>query len=300
MRRALIACCLPLLAAARVPAADPVDIDQRVEHGHADSNGVKIHYASLGKGPLVLLIHGFPDFWYTWRVQMEALAASHRAVAMDLRGYNLSDRPRGAENYDLKLLVADVATVIRHLGETKAIVAGHDWGGAIAWHFAMAHPEMTEKLIVLNLPHPRGLMRELATNPAQQKNSQYARDFQKEGAHEKLTAEALCFWVRDDRARPKYLEAFRRSDFEAMLNYYQRNYPREPYREDTSPVVKVKAPVLLIHGLKDPALLPGALNGTWEWVENDLTLITIPEAGHWVQQDAAEKVTRAIQAWLGK
>ncbi len=300
MRHASILLTCLYLPAAAMAAVDPTDIDERVEHGYADSDGVKIHYATLGKGPLVILIHGFPDFWYTWRAQMEALSADHRAVAVDLRGYNLSDKPKGTASYDRKLLVADVAAVIRHLGETKAVITGHDWGGAIAWSFAMAHPEMTERLIVLNLPHPRGLMRELATNPAQQRSSQYARDFQREGAHEKLTPEGLCFWVKGEKARAKYIEAFRRSDFEAMLNYYKQNYPREPYQEDASPVVKVKAPVLLIHGLKDSALLPGALNGTWEWVENDLTLVTIPEAGHFVQQDAAEKVTRAMRAWLGQ
>ncbi|MBI4602645.1 MAG: alpha/beta hydrolase [Planctomycetes bacterium] len=280
------------------PATDNTDIDQRVEHGYADSGGVKVHYASLGKGPLVVLIHGFPDFWYTWRNQMAALSERHQAVAIDLRGYNLSDKPKGVESYDLKLLVADVLAVVKHLGRDKATIVGHDWGGAVAWLFATTHPEATERLIVLNLPHPRGLMRELARNPEQRKNSQYARDFQKPDAHMKLTPELLSFWVKDPAARARYVEAFRRSDFEAMLNYYKRNYPREPYGEDTLPVVKVKAPVLLIHGLKDTALLPGALNGTWEWIESDLTLVTIPSAGHFVQQDASELVTRTIAAWL--
>jgi hypothetical protein len=114
----------------------------------------------------------------------------------------------------------------------------------------MRLPEMTDKLIILNLPHFRGLSRELANNPNQQKNSAYARRFQQEGAHETLTAEKLAEWVTDREARVKYIEAFRRSDFEAMLNYYKRNYPKAPYLEDTSPVV-VKPPVLMIHGLDD-------------------------------------------------
>ncbi len=158
---------------------------------------------------------------------------------------------------------------------------------------------MTDKLIILNLPHFRGLSRELANNPKQQKNSAYARRFQQEGAHEALTAEELAKWVTDPEAREKYVEAFRRSDFEAMLNYYKRNYPKEPYVEDTSPVVKVKPPVLMIHGLDDWALLPGALNGTWDWLEKDLTLVTIPGAGHFVQQDAADMVNRTMKMWLG-
>jgi pimeloyl-ACP methyl ester carboxylesterase len=274
------------------------DLEKRVEQGYATNNGVKIHYASLGKGPLVVMIHGFPDYWFTWREQMAALAADFQVVAIDLRGYNLSDKPRGVEKYDMSLLVGDVVAVIRYLGREKAIVVGHDWGGAVSWTFAMKLPEMTEKLIILNLPHFRGLLRELAHNPAQQKNSAYARRFQEEGAHEKLTAEKLASWVKDPVAREKYVEAFRRSDFEAMLNYYKRNYPREPYKEDTSPVAKVKCPVLMIHGLDDEALLPGALNGTWDWLEKDLTLVTVPGAGHFVQQDAADLVTRTMKAWL--
>lgn len=292
---------LPFLCALHVPAAGDaalLDIERQVTHGYATNDAVRIHYARLGAGPLVVMIHGFPDCWLTWRAQMEALAKDHEVVAIDQRGYNLSDRPRGAENYDMKVLVADVAAVIRARGRERATVVGHDWGGAVAWAFAMARPEMTEKLVILNLPHPRGLLRELANNPEQQKNSAYARRFQQEGAHTNLTAEGLTFWITDPAARPRYLEAFRRSDFEAMLHYYQRNYPREPYREDHSPVVKVQCPVLMLHGLKDKALGQAALNGNWQYVEKDLTLVTVPGADHWVQQDAADLVTRTIQAWL--
>jgi pimeloyl-ACP methyl ester carboxylesterase len=281
-------------------AADAAGIDERVEHHYADSGGVKIHYAAVGAGPLVVMIHGFPDYWYTWRDQMEALSGAYRVAAIDQRGYNLSDKPKGIENYDMSLLVSDVAAVIRDAGRDKAIIVGHDWGGAVAWYFAMMNPGMTDRLIILNLPHPRGLARELAHNPEQQKNSQYARNFQQEGAHTLLKAELLAAWVKDPAARAKYVEAFRHSDFEAMLNYYKRNYPREPYVEMSGPVVKVKAPVLMIHGLEDKYLLAGALNGNWDWIEKDLTLVTIPGAGHFVQQDASDLVTRTIKAWLNR
>ena len=277
-----------------------LDIERKVTHGYATNDSVRIHYARLGEGPLVVMIHGFPDCWLTWRVQMEALAKDHEVVALDQRGYNLRDRPKGEENYDMKLLVEDVAAVIRARGRERAIVVGHDWGGMVAWTFAMSRPEMTEKLVILNLPHPRGLGRELANNPEQRKNSAYARRFQQEGAHTNLTAEGLTFWIKDPAAKTRYLEAFRRSDFEAMLNYYKRNYPREPYTEDTSPVVKVKCPVLMIHGLKDKALGQAALNGNWQYVEKDLTLVTVPEADHWVQQDAADFVTRTLVGWLSR
>ncbi len=274
------------------------DIESSVKHGYADNNGVKIHYASLGKGPLIVMIHGFPDYWYTWRKQMEVLSKNYQTVAIDQRGYNLSDKPKGVENYDVKLLVSDVIAVIRSLGQEKAIVVGHDWGGMVAWQLAINAPQYVEKLIILNLPHPRGIARELANNPVQQKNSQYARQFQQEGAYKKLTPEGLSAWVKDPDAKPKYIEAFKRSDFEAMLNYYKRNYPREPYVEDASPVVKVQAPVLMFHGLKDTALNANALNNTWDWLEKDLTLVTIPQAGHFVQQDAADLVTRTMELWL--
>jgi pimeloyl-ACP methyl ester carboxylesterase len=274
------------------------DIESKVKHGYADSNGVKIHYASLGSGPLVVMVHGFPDFWYTWRDQMEALSDKFQCVAIDQRGYNLSDKPKGVENYDVRLLVGDVAAVIRSLGQEKAILVGHDWGGLVAWQFALNIPQMTDRLIILNLPHPRGLTRELAHNPEQQKNSQYARNFQQPDAASRLKPELLAAWVKDPSAREKYIEAFKRSDFEAMLNYYKRNYPREPYTEDTTPVVKTQMPVLMIHGLGDTALLSGALNNTWDWMGKDLTLVTIPGASHFVQQDASELVSRTMRAWL--
>ena len=210
------------------------DIYDRVKDGYALSEGgVKIHYASLGEGPLVVMIHGFPDFWYTWRVQMAALADRYQVVAIDQRGYNLSDKPKGVESYDMPLLVGDVAAVIKHLGKDKATIVGHDWGGIVAWQFAINLPQMTENLIILNLPHPNGLARELRTNPEQIKNSEYARNFQTKSPSDPtvffgrpMTAENLSGWVRDPEARKRYIEAFQRSDFEAMLNYYKRHYPR--------------------------------------------------------------------------
>jgi pimeloyl-ACP methyl ester carboxylesterase len=284
---------LPLIFSAVLVAAD---IESKVTHGYADSNGVKIHYASLGQGPLIVMIHGFPDFWYTWRDQMEALSDKFQCVAIDQRGYNLSDKPKGVDNYAMRLLAGDVIAVIHALGKDKAIIVGHDWGGAVAWQVALNAPQVTEKLIILNLPHPRGLSRELANNPAQQKASAYARTFQTPEAT--ASPAQLTFWVKDPEVRKKYLEAFERSDIQAMLNYYKANYPREPYTEDKSPVVKTQMSVLMIHGLGDTALLSGALNNTWDWMGKDLTLVTIPGAGHFVQQDASELVSKSMRMWL--
>ena len=273
--------------------------DAEVTHHYADNDGVKIHYVMAGdSGPLVVMIHGFPDFWYSWNEQIKALQSTHRVAAIDQRGYNRSDKPMGLDNYAIPKLVSDVAAVIRDMGEKKAVIVGHDWGGMVAWSFAMSKPEMTDRLAVLNLPHPKGLNRELANNPDQQRNSQYARAFQLPGAHKLLTAERLAGWVKGEAKRAKYIEAMKRSDFEAMLSYYKRNYPRPPYEEDTSDPVRLKMPVLLIHGLDDKALLPGALNRTWEWLDGDLTLVTIPGAGHFVHHDKPSLVSRTLKMWL--
>ena len=273
--------------------------DAEVTHHYADNDGVKIHYVMAGdSGPLVVMIHGFPDFWYSWNEQIKALQSTHRVAAIDQRGYNRSDKPKGLENYAIPKLVSDVAAVIRNMGEKKAVIVGHDWGGMVAWSFAMSKPEMTDRLAVLNLPHPKGLNRELANNPDQQRNSQYARAFQLPGAHKQLTAERLAGWVKGEAKRAKYIEAMKHSDFEAMLNYYKRNYPRPPYEEDMSEPVRLKMPVLLIHGLDDKALLPGALNRTWEWLDGDLTLVTIPGAGHFVHHDKPALVSRTLKMWL--
>ena len=238
------------------------DFESRVKQGYVDSNGVKIHYATIGTGPLIVMIHGFPDYWYTWRKQMEGLSDKYQCVAIDQRGYNLSDKPQGVENYSMPHLVGDVIAVIKYFGKDKAIIVGHDWGGAVAWQLALNAPQFVDRLIILNLPHPRGIMRELAHNSKQQTASEYARNFQKEGAEDMIKPEQLAFWVTDPEAKPKYIEAFRRSDTKAMLAYYKSNYPRQPYQEDLSPVVKTQMPVLMLHGLKDTALLSDGLNNT--------------------------------------
>jgi pimeloyl-ACP methyl ester carboxylesterase len=133
-----------LLACTSVGApGSTTPVEDLVTHDYADHDGVRLHYVTMGEGPLVVMLHGFPDYWYTWRDQMRALAGDHEVMAVDLRGYNRSDRPAGVDQYRMPILVEDVAAVIRHRGRQQATVVGHDWGGAIAWAFAMAHPEMT-------------------------------------------------------------------------------------------------------------------------------------------------------------
>jgi len=280
---------------------------QELKHGYAQSGDVKIHYVTAGEGPLLIMIHGFPDYWYSWRKQIPELAKNFQVVAIDQRGYNKSDQPEGVQNYTMALLAQDVQNVIKHFDQQKAVLVGHDWGGYVAWTCAMRYPEMVDRLVILNAPHPAGLQRELASNEDQQKNSQYARDFQKPDAASKLTAEGLASWVTDEAAKSKYVEAFKRSSYEGMLNYYKANYPGSQPTEKTDTAAptpsprqmpKIKCRVLMIHGLDDQALLPSALNDSWNWMEKDLTIVTVPGASHFVQQDAAELVTDKISRWL--
>ena len=287
-----------LLFASSISAQDVMD---QVEHKYADSDGVSIHYAKMGSGPLMVFIHGFPDFWYSWRHQMAGLADQYTVAALDTRGYNLSDKPEGEANYDMTLLTADVAAVIRAEGESSAVVVGHDWGGGIAWSFAAAYPQMTERLIIMNLPHIKGLQRELASMCQQHSNSQYARNFQQPDSHENISPAGLAMALSqgDDALREIYLAAFENSSTESMMNYYRRNYPREPYVGGPwAELPRIQAPVLQFHGLNDTALLAPALNNTWEELEQDWTLVTIPGVGHWPHHEKPDMVTNMMRAWL--
>jgi pimeloyl-ACP methyl ester carboxylesterase len=274
-----------------------VNAQELGEEGFADSGGVKIHYVTKGIGPLVLMIHGFPDYWYTWRSQIPELAKHFQVVAIDQRGYNKSDQPKNVADYGIDKLVGDVDAVVKHFKKDKVILVGHDWGGLVTWSYAMAHPGKTERIVVLNLPHPKGIQRELASNPLQQKASAYARFLQVEGSEKLVPVDKLVEWVKEPDARKLYVEALKRSSMQGMINYYRANYPKEPYKDEAK-FPAVKCPVLLIHGLEDPYLLAGALNDTWKWIDNELTLVTIPKAGHFVHRDAAEVVTRKIMRWL--
>ena len=267
----------------------------------ATNNGVKIHYVVEGKGPLVVMIHGFPDYWATWKPLMAELnKAGYRTAALDTRGYNLSDKPQGVAAYAMPNLIGDVAAVIAAEGEKNAIVIGHDWGAAIAWQTTFNRPDLVNKLVIMSVPHPAGMARELATNADQQKNSQYARNFQQEGSEKMLTAEGLAGWVKDPKEKPGYVEAFKRSDFAAMMNYYRANYPRGVGENAAPPPAppRVKVPVLVVHGMKDTALNAAGHSGTWNYVDADTTIVMIPTAAHFVQHDAEALVNRTVRSWL--
>lgn len=281
------------------------DVWSEAEHGYAQNGDVKIHYATMGEGPLVVMIHGFPDFWYSWRHQMEGLKANFKVVAIDQRGYNRSDQPEGQSSYNMQHLVGDVAAVIRHFGEEKATVVGHDWGGAVAWQVAFNLPQMVDKLVILNLPHPNGMGREMATNPEQQANSGYARTFIEGSPSDPnilfggpMNPQSLASWVTDPAARQHYVDAFGRSDFDAMLAYYKENYPGGNSTSAAPPAPQLDIPLLVFHGLQDTALHSDGLNNTWDWNDADTTIVSAPAANHFVQQDAAELVTSTMRWWL--
>lgn len=283
--------------------AGPAKAAVTLEDKYAQNGDVKIHYVASGKGPLVVMIHGYPDFSGSWTYLTPKLNDAYRVVAVDTRGYNLSSQPVGVENYEMPKLVADIDAVIKAEGYEKATVLGHDWGGSIAWMYAFTHPEKLDNLIILSTPHPVLFMERMRTDPQQQATSQYARNFQKEGSEASMTAEGLARRVQDPALHEKYLEAFKRSSFAGMMNYYRANYPKtvgpdakRPFLPDNPPMIPV--PLLVIHGMKDTALLAAGHNGTWEKAGKDTTIVMVPDAGHFVQFDAPELVNGTIRNWL--
>ena len=195
----------------------------KINHGFAHVNGIKLHYAESGAGELVIFLHGFPEFWYEWRNLLEEFGRDHLAIAPDLRGYNLSDKPPNVEDYAVKAIVSDIKAMFEHFSPgRKAVLVGHDWGGAIAWAFAIAFPDYLEKLVIINAPHPGVFARELRSNPEQQKASAYMLTFRGPEAEALLSAKeyrALARAVFDGASPPdvfseedraRYIEAWSR------------------------------------------------------------------------------------------
>ena len=282
------------------PGATAKDVFDRVEHHFADSDGVKIHYVTIGKGPVILFVHGFPDFWYSFRQQMDGLSDRFRCAAMDTRAYNRSGKPKGVESYSLDLLQSDVAAVIDALEVEKVILVGHDWGGFICWTFAMRYPERVDKLVIMNLFHPHPPVGEVSEE--ERAGGEYRNRFRQPGFHENFTAEGLARISSgpDEAVRRRYVTALKNSDFEGMLNYYQLTI--RPFSEENQKLLakqpNISMPVLQFHGLEDMAVHKDRLRDTWNWLERDYTLVTVPDVGHWVQRDAAELVTATIRWWL--
>ena len=285
------------------PASAQVTADtlyDAVAHHYVDNEGVSIHYVTHGEGPVLLFIHGFPNQWYDWRHQMAALSDEYQVVAISLRGYNRSDRPVGVEQYAVEHLTADVAAVIRDLGHDRATIVGHDWGGIVGWSFAERYPQMTERLVIFNRPHPRSRKREMALNNEQKRRSAYiARFTTNPGDLGGMDPEGRARRWEGTVWYERYVEAYRRSDYEAMLNYYRSYYPAPPWMVDDSPIVPLDVAVLEFHGLEDGAYVNESLNDTWESMGRDFTLMTLPGIGHNSQNTGdVPFVTNMLRSWL--
>lgn len=274
--------------------------EQQVEHHYASNGDVRIHYAAAGAGPLLVFLHGFPDHWLGWWQVMDNLRADYRVVALDLRGYNLSDKPADKQAYAVAELVKDVQAVIHHEGVEQATIIGHDWGGFVAWHVAMDAPDVVNALVVLSMPHPWAISRELACNPAQQKASEYVKVFSHPQAHLQFPRERLSAWASDPAFRARQEAAIERSSLDGMLNYYRVNWPTLPYSQHAGAPPKVRVPTLLMHGLQDPYALPAGLNDVWQWIDSELDIYTLPEAAHFIQHDQGAAVTARLRQWLGR
>lgn len=276
------------------------------EEGYLETNGVRLHYVAAGAGPLTLLLHGFPEFWYSWRYQLPALASGRRVVALDLRGYNLSDKP--AHGYDVATLCDDVRGAIEALGERQADIVGHDWGGALAWALAIRAPDYVRRLVVLNAPHP-GLFGQELRRPRQLLRSWYVGFFQLRGiAEDAMSRDGYAMvwrtfrasdreraWL-SDRDIQRYVDALARPGaLTAALSYYRALMRTGP--GVIGPLRVIRAPTLLLWGELDPYLGPELAEGLDRFVA-DCTIRRFPTAGHWLNQQDVTAVNSALQTFL--
>ena len=277
------------------------------QHAYITTNGVKLHYVTQGEGDLMLMLHGFPEFWYSWRHQIPEFAKDYKVVALDLRGYNDSDKPADKSAYVMDEFILDVEGVIKGLGYDKCILVGHDWGGAIAWNFAYAHPEMVERLIILNLPHPAKFA-EGIRNPQQMLRSSYMFFFQipwlpefliQSSDYQPIETANKGMAVNKSAFSKEDLEAYKdaaakRGAMTATLNYYRNIFQQRMTSQDWS---VLSVPTLMIWGEKDTALGKELTYGTEAYVR-DFKIKYIPDCSHWVQQEKPELVNQYMREFL--
>lgn len=283
-----------------------------IEHLYLTVNDLDVHLTTAGRGPLVILLHGFPEFWYSWRYQIPVLAERFRVVAPDQRGYNLTQKPAGG--YDLDTLATDVAELIHLLGYQQAHVVGHDWGGLVAWWLAGRHPERVDRLVIMNAPHPGAYWRALAGGDLRQiLRSWYVLFFQIPRLPEFLlqrddyrlieqifrgsTTRPEAFG--DDVIRRYKRAAARPGALTAMLNWYRTAARRQTVGNLSAPALTILVPTLVIWGEQDVALGRELNDDLDRWVP-DLTLRYLPAASHWVQQDRPAEVNRHLLDFLAK
>ncbi len=284
-----------------------------VEHHHVDLGGLRMHYAQArppsGDAPLVVLLHGFPEFWYSWRHQLEGLSeAGYWVVAPDLRGYGQTDKPAGLDAYEVEKLATDIQRLISALGRETASVVGHDWGGLVAWWHAMLHPPQVERLSVLNCPHP-GHQTAMMTSLSQLKKSWYMAMFQLPKLPERRIANDDHAYIRNMfRREPANPQAFSDDDIEryvaaldpasttAALNYYRAYLRRSPFALQRA-LRPIDAPTQVIWGTGDKHLGLEFAQPPSRWVW-DLRVELLEGVSHWVQVDAAAEVNRRLVAFL--
>jgi len=276
----------------------------QLREGYAEVGEQRLHYVEAGDGPLVVLLHGFPEFWYGWRRQIEPLAAAgFRVVAPDTRGYNLSSKPDGVTAYDIGQLAADIRGLIQERGAENALLVGHDWGGTIAWATAMHHPEVVERLAILNAAHPRKLSQGLH-HPDQLRRSWYFFFFDLPDLPEAVVrADHWRFFqhfLRD--AHPayapeeieRYVEAWSQPGAATgMINYY-RSSVRTPLKRAEEQIRPIAAPTLVIWGERDRYLREELAEPEHDDVPNLDRVERLPNASHWVHHDEPERVTQLL------
>ncbi|MEM1281393.1 MAG: alpha/beta hydrolase [Cyanobacteria bacterium P01_H01_bin.152] len=279
-----------------------------LQHQFIRTNGIRLHYVTQGQGPLLLFLHGFPEFWYTWRHQIPVFAEFFKVVAVDLRGYNDSDKPTAVSDYVMSELVKDISELITALGFDTCYLVGHDWGGGIAWSVAYAHPEQVAKLVILNCPHPQRFLEGFA-NPMQWWRSAYMGFFQLPWLPELLLAANNYRFIDtafDNMAVNRSaitladIQAFktaiaRPGALQAGLNYY-RNLLSPLWSQSEWSVLEV--PTLMIWGEDDPAFESHLAAGTEEYVR-DFHLRYIDNCGHWVPQEYPTLVNQYMAEFFG-
>jgi len=273
-----------------------------VEFRTIDVGEVSLNVACRGSGPTLVLLHGFPEYWYGWDAVMDRLAGQYRLIVPDQRGYNLSDKPAAEADYEMPHLVADAVGLINAVSTEPVTVVAHDWGGAVAWVLANQHPEKVDKLVILNAPHPDVFARELANNPAQQEASFYVDIVSAPTAETVLSDNDFAFLtlamgsVISSEDLALYKEAWGQPGaLTGMVNWYRANI--EDNQLPLTEPVTVDVPTMVLWGLADTALLPGNIEGLDDYV-SDLTLHTFDGVSHWIAHEIPDTVSDAIDAFV--
>lgn len=287
------------------------DVHRSWQHEFIQTNQIRLHCVTQGQGDLVLLLHGFPEFWYSWRYQIPVLARHFKVVVPDLRGCNDSDKPQ--QGYDLDTLSQDIQGLITALGYQRAHIVGHDWGGMVAWHLAQQFPQWLDRLVILNAPHPHQFSRELLSNLDQLRRSWYLLACQIPGLPEWLIQRN----VRGFLENLFQYQAIRKGAFSsetiriyeaalekagalsaALTFYRQLLAPQTWLRTWNLPAALVTAPTLVLWGQEDRTLSPQLLEGLEQKIRAPFRLKLVPDCGHWIQQEVPGIVNRELLGFL--